>query len=192
MEFDLFHWTTLLLFVAAFGAGFVDSVAGGGGLIQVPALFAIYPNANPATLLGTNKLGSIGGTLIAAKRYLKVVKLPYFIIIPAIIAAFIGSFSGAAVVKSMSADVFRVLLPIILIALLVYTIKQPSMGMAHAPVVDGRKKIVHAILLGGTIGFYDGFFGPGTGSFLLIGFIRIFRLRLFTRLSRNQAGQCHN
>ena len=70
MEFDLFHWTTLLLFVAAFGAGFVDSVAGGGGLIQVPALFAIYPSANPATLLGTNKLGSIGGTLIAAKRYL--------------------------------------------------------------------------------------------------------------------------
>ena len=174
MEFDLFHWTTLLLFVAAFGAGFVDSVAGGGGLIQVPALFAIYPNANPATLLGTNKLGSIGGTIIAAKKYLKVVKLPYFIIIPAIVAAFIGSFSGAAVVKSMSADVFRVLLPIILIALLVYTIKQPSMGMAHAPVVDGRKKIVHAVLLGGTIGFYDGFFGPGTGSFLLIGFIRIF------------------
>ncbi len=57
MEFDLFHWTALLLFIAAFGAGFVDSVAGGGGLIQVPALFAIYPNANPATLLGTNKLG---------------------------------------------------------------------------------------------------------------------------------------
>jgi uncharacterized membrane protein YfcA len=57
MEFDLFHWTALLLFIAAFGAGFVDSVAGGGGLIQVPALFAIYPNASPATLLGTNKIG---------------------------------------------------------------------------------------------------------------------------------------
>ena len=174
MEIDLFHWTTSLLFIAAFGAGFVDSVAGGGGLIQVPALFAIYPNSNPATLLGTNKLASIGGTLIAAKRYLKSVNLPYFILTPAILSAFVGSFVGAAVVKSMSADVFRVLLPAILIGLLIYTLRQPSMGSSHMPVVDGKKKMIHAALLGGGVGFYDGFFGPGTGSFLLIGFIRIF------------------
>lgn len=174
MEIDLFHWTTLLLLLAAFGAGFVDSVAGGGGLIQVPALFALYPNANPATLLGTNKLASIGGTLIAAKRYLNSVKLPHFILTPAILSAFSGSFMGAAVVKNMSTDVFRVLLPTILIGLLIYTLKQSSMGSKHLPVVAGKKKIFHAILLGGGIGFYDGFFGPGTGSFLLIGFIRIF------------------
>ena len=102
IEADFYHWSTWLLLIAAAGAGFVDSVAGGGGLIQVPSLFALYPNASPATLLGTNKLASIGGTLIAAKRYLKSVKLPYFIIVPAILAAFFGSFAGAAVCLWMS------------------------------------------------------------------------------------------
>lgn len=174
IEIDLFHWTTVLLLIAAAGAGFVDSVAGGGGLIQVPALFAIYPGASPATLLGTNKLASIGGTLIAAKRYLKSVKLPHFILIPAILSAFTGSFGGAAVVRVVSVDVFRILLPIILCALWVYTIKQPGLGAQHAPPVKGWQKMAQAILLGGGIGFYDGFFGPGTGSFLLIGFVRLF------------------
>lgn len=174
IEADLFYWTTALLLIAAAGAGFVDSVAGGGGLIQVPALFAIYPNANPATLLGTNKLASIGGTLIAAKRYLKSVKLPYFLLIPAILSAFVGSFAGAAVVRVVSVDVFKVLLPIILCLLWVYTIKQHSLGAQHVPPARGWQKIVQAILLGAGIGFYDGFFGPGTGSFLLIGFVRLF------------------
>ena len=67
IEVDFFHWSVWLLLLAAAAAGFVDSVAGGGGLIQVPALFSVYPSAAPATLLGTNKVASIGGTLIAAK-----------------------------------------------------------------------------------------------------------------------------
>ena len=174
IEADFYHWSTWLLLVAAAGAGFVDSVAGGGGLIQVPSLFALYPNASPATLLGTNKLASIGGTLIAAKRYLKSVKLPYFIIIPAILAAFLGSFAGAAVVRNVSLDVFRALLPLILLALLIYTVMQPALGAAHVPPSSSNRKIGQALLMGGGIGFYDGFFGPGTGSFLLIGFVRLF------------------
>jgi hypothetical protein len=85
-----------------------------------------------------------------------------------------GSFAGAAVVRTVSLDVFRILLPIILFALLIYTIKQPALGATHSPPSSGKSKVLQAALLGGVIGFYDGFFGPGTGSFLLIGFVRIF------------------
>ncbi len=174
IEIDFYHWSVWLLLLASAAAGFVDSVAGGGGLIQVPALFSVYPSATPATLLGTNKVASIGGTLIAAKKYLKVVKLPYLIVIPAILFAFVGSFAGAAVVRTVSLDVFRVLLPIILFGLLIYTVKQSALGATHSPPNSGKWMAVQATLLGGVIGFYDGFFGPGTGSFLLIGFVRIF------------------
>jgi len=174
MEIDFLSWTTLLLLVAAACAGFIDAAAGGGGLIQVPALFSAFPQAAPATLLGTNKLASIGGTVIASKKYLKSVKLPYLILTPCIMAAFMGSFSGAYVVRGIQSNQFRVALPIILLVLLIYTVLRPSIGLAHDPATVGKKKILHALVMGGCVGFYDGFFGPGTGSFLLMGFIRIF------------------
>ncbi len=174
MEIDFLNWSSLFLLLAAGCAGFIDAAAGGGGLIQIPALFSTFPQAMPATLLGTNKLASIGGTLIAAKRYLKSVKIPYLILIPCIIAAFVGSFAGAYVVKGIASSQFRVALPIILLALFVYTFLRPAIGLTHAPSVIGGKKLFHAIAMGGVIGFYDGFFGPGTGSFLLMGFVRVF------------------
>lgn len=174
MEIDFLNWSALFLLLAAGCAGFIDAAAGGGGLIQIPALFSTFPQAMPATLLGTNKLASIGGTLIAAKKYLKSVKIPYLILIPCIIAAFIGSFAGAYVVKGVASNQFRVALPIILLALFVYTFLRPAIGLRHAPSVVGGKKLFHAIAMGGAIGFYDGFFGPGTGSFLLMGFVRFF------------------
>lgn len=174
MEIDLFNWGTLLLLFAAGCAGFIDAAVGGGGLIQVPALFSALPQSMPATLLGTNKLASIGGTLIAAKKYLKSVKLPYFILIPCIVAAFVGSFGGAYVVRTIASGQFRAALPVVLFALFIYTLLRPSIGLTHAPPDLGVKKLFQAIAMGGVIGFYDGFFGPGTGSFLLMGFIRIF------------------
>lgn len=174
MEIDFLSWTTLLLLVAAACAGFIDAAAGGGGLIQVPALFSAFPQAAPATLLGTNKLASIGGTVIASKKYLKSVKLPYLVLTPCIVAAFMGSFGGAYVVRGIQSNQFRVALPIILLVLLIYTVMRPSVGFAHEPAATGKKKIFHALVMGGCVGFYDGFFGPGTGSFLLMGFIRIF------------------
>jgi uncharacterized membrane protein YfcA len=167
-------WGLLFLLLAAFFAGFVDSVAGGGGLIQVPALFAASPSSHPATLLGTNKLASVAGTLSAAKKYLKAIKLPQNVLIPAILTAFLGSFLGAWVVKGMSVEVFRILLPIILLALLIYTYRQKTLGLDHAPLHEQRHASLKAAALGGVVGFYDGFFGPGTGSFLLIGFVRVF------------------
>jgi uncharacterized membrane protein YfcA len=158
----------------AFFAGLVDAVAGGGGLIQVPALFAAYPNTPPATLLATNKLASIGGTLNAARRYLRHVSLPWGVVGPAMVAAFVGSLSGAAALSSFPAEPLRKALPFVLLFLLLYTWFQPSLGESHAPEATSRFQQFKGVALGLTIGFYDGFFGPGTGSFLLLGFVRFF------------------
>ena len=163
-----------LLLATAFFAGLVDAVAGGGGLIQVPALFAAYPDAPPATLLSTNKVASVGGTLNAARRYLRHVSLPWAIVLPAIIAGFIGSLVGANAVSNFPAEPLRKALPFVLLFLLLYTWFQPSLGEAHEPAGDSCFQQIKAALLGLSIGFYDGFFGPGTGSFLLFGFVRFF------------------
>ena len=172
IEFSIYIWP--LLFCAAFFAGLVDAVAGGGGLIQVPALFAAYPDVSPATLLSTNKLASVGGTLNAARKFLRHVSLPWAVVGPAIVAAFVGSLMGANAVSHFPAEPLRKALPFVLVFLLIYTWFQPSLGEAHAPKEVSHYQKFKALLLGLTIGFYDGFFGPGTGSFLLFGFVRFF------------------
>ncbi|WP_081354791.1 TSUP family transporter [Polynucleobacter asymbioticus] len=172
IEFSIYIWP--LLFCAAFFAGLVDAVAGGGGLIQVPALFAAYPDVPPATLLSTNKLASVGGTLNAARKFLRHVSLPWAVVGPAIVAAFVGSLMGANAVSHFPAEPLRKALPFVLVFLLIYTWFQPSLGEAHAPKEVSHYQKFKALLLGLTIGFYDGFFGPGTGSFLLFGFVRFF------------------
>jgi len=172
IEFSIYIWP--LLFCAAFFAGLVDAVAGGGGLIQVPALFTAYPDAPPATLLSTNKLASVGGTLNAARKFLRHVSLPWAVVGPAIVAAFVGSLMGANAVSHFPAEPLRKALPFVLVFLLIYTWFQPSLGEAHAPKEVSHYQKFKALLLGLTIGFYDGFFGPGTGSFLLFGFVRFF------------------
>jgi len=171
---DPLSFSGIFLFIAAFAAGFVDSVAGGGGLIQVPALFAVNLGQPAAGLLANNKVASIGGTLIAAKRYLKYVKLEKFLLTPAILFSFFGSFGGAWAVTKISSDLLRMALPFALAGLLVYTIRRPSLGGTHEPVRVGWVGSIWAGLIGLVIGFYDGFFGPGTGTFLLIGFVRFF------------------
>ena len=145
----------------AFFAGLVDAVAGGGGLIQLPALFAAYPDVPPATLLSTNKVSAVGGTLKA-------------VVGPAIVAGFVGSLMGANAVSHFPAEPLRKALPFVLLFLLFYTWFQPSLGEAHTPRETSHYQQLKGILLGLTIGFYDGFFGPGTGSFLLFGFVRFF------------------
>jgi len=172
IEFSIFIWPLLL--AMAFFAGLVDAVAGGGGLIQVPALFAAYPNEHPATLLATNKVSAVGGTLNAARKYLHHVSLPWAVVLPAIVAGFIGSLLGANAVSNFPAEPLRKALPFVLLFLLLYTWFQPSLGVEHAPKGKSRFQQFKAALLGLTIGFYDGFFGPGTGSFLLFGFVRFF------------------
>lgn len=164
---------TLLL--AACFAGFVDAVAGGGGLIQVPALFAGLPREAPATLFGTNKIASIFGTLSAARRYVRAVEMPWRLVLPAAAAAFAFSFVGAAVVAWLPKEVVRPLVLALLIAVAIYTWTKPDFGRnPSAPRIAAEHLTTTALLVGATLGFYDGFFGPGAGSFMIFAFVRWF------------------
>jgi hypothetical protein len=163
-----------LLAVAAFVAGLVDAVVGGGGLIQIPAIFAVFPREVPATLLGTNKLASMFGTAVAAVRYTRRVTVAWSTAAPAALAAFALSFIGAWTVTRVPGDFVRSLLPLILLAVAVYTFKEKNLGAVHAPLHSGIKESLLAMGAGAAIGFYDGFFGPGTGSFLIFLFVRFF------------------
>lgn len=164
----------LFLGVAAFAAGMIDAVVGGGGLIQIPALFSLLPAAVPATLLGTSKLAGIWGTAAAAANFARRVNVQWGTAMPAAIAAFLLAFLGAYTVTRVPADFVRKLLPIVLILVAIYTFRKKDFGSRHAPVHSGWMEKSLAILVGGGIGFYDGFFGPGTGSFLIFLFVHFF------------------
>ncbi|EXI75934.1 MAG TPA: TSUP family transporter [Candidatus Accumulibacter phosphatis] len=162
------------LAVAALFAGFIDAVVGGGGLIQIPALFQALPRELPATLFGTNKFSSIFGTTNAAWRYSRRVAMPWRTTLPAAVAAFACSYLGAMAVAWLPSAVLRPLILLLLVGAAVYTFARRDFGAIHRPQHTGRREFAYAFLLGGAIGFYDGFFGPGTGSFLIFLFIRFF------------------
>lgn len=170
-EFDL-----VMLLAAALFAGFVDAVAGGGGLIQVPALLVALPGEPPATIFGTNKLSSILGTGNAAVRYARRISLPWGIAVPAAIMAFLFSFGGAAAVSWLPREVVRPLVLCLLVVVLAYTVIKPNFGAASGPRLAPALEKRRALAVGAVLGFYDGFFGPGAGSFLIFAFVRFFRL----------------
>ena len=164
----------VLLGCAAFLAGLVDAVVGGGGLIQIPVMFSIFPKEVPATLLGTSKLAGIFGTGAAAVNYTRRIRVAWSAAAPAAIAAFALSFAGAYTVTHVPADFVRTLLPFVLLAVAIYTFSKKDLGSIHAPLHSGNTERLVAVGMGCCIGFYDGFFGPGTGSFLLFLFVRFF------------------
>ncbi|MDB5852219.1 MAG: hypothetical protein JWR22_260 [Herminiimonas sp.] len=163
-----------VLALAAFFAGMIDAVVGGGGLIQIPALFAALPGAPPAMLLGTSKLAGIWGTAAAAVGFSRKVKVEWSTAAPAAAAAFLFAFAGAYTVTRIPPDFIRKLLPFVLVAVALYTLSRKDFGRIHAPLHAGSREKLAAILVGSAIGFYDGFFGPGTGSFLVFLFVRFF------------------
>jgi uncharacterized membrane protein YfcA len=165
-----------LVLVAAFGAGFIDALAGGGGLIQLPALFATFPNTPHPTLLGTGKLAGFAGTCSAIARFIRHVSLDWRLVLPAAAGAFVAALFGAWIATGISPERFRALVPLLLTSVLVYTLLNKDLGRHHEPrVVDARAQWL-AAGSAGLIGLYDGFFGPGTGSFLVFLFVRGFGL----------------
>jgi uncharacterized protein len=163
----------LILAAASLLAGCVDAIVGGGGLILTPALFSVFPGTHPATLFGTNKVASISGTSISAVQFTRRVEVPWKALAPATVAALIGSLLGAWTVTVAPADGFRRALPIVMAVVLVYTLVRKDMGRTHAPIHGGVKQALVASSIGLVIGFYDGLFGPGTGSFFIFAFVRI-------------------
>lgn len=164
----------LALLPAAFLAGCMDAVVGGGGLIQIPSLFTAFPQTAPATLFGTNKAASVLGTATAAWRYVRRIEMPWATVLPAALLAFVFSFLGAMTVDLLSPATLRPLLLALLVLVAAYTLAKKDLGVLHAPRHRGRRELLLAGCLGAVIGFYDGFFGPGTGSFLIFLFVRGF------------------
>jgi uncharacterized membrane protein YfcA len=158
--------------LASLFAGFVDSMVGGGGLILVPALLTTFPNAHPATLFGTNKGASVWGTGMATWQYSRRVTLRWGALLPAALAAMLASFAGAWLVTVVSPDYLRKILPAILLLVLGYTLAKKELGRHHTPKFTGHMEAALASCIGAVIGFYDGFFGPGTGSFFVFCMVR--------------------
>lgn len=176
MDFDWF-----ILAPAAFFAGMVDAVVGGGGLIQIPVLLSSFPQLPIPTLFGTNKVSSIAGTSAALWRYSRSVKLPWRLVLPATLAALVGAWLGAAAVAWISREAMRPLVVVLMLVVAVYTFMRKDLGQheTHEPAAGDAWR---GALFGLVIGLYDGFFGPGTGSFLIFGFVRLFGMS-FVRAS---------
>lgn len=164
----------LVLCAFAFFGGLVDAVAGGGGLILVPALFAVYPSAPPALLLGTNKLSSIAGTTFATMRYAWSVPIHWRTILPAALVACVGGLAGAKTVSLIEPVVLRPLILVMLGTVAIYTLTRRNFGSAPGRRVRLELEGPGVAALAGVVGLYDGFFGPGAGSFLLFGLVRLF------------------
>lgn len=158
----------------AFLAGFIDSVVGGGGLIQIPALFVALPNMPAAMLLGTNKFASIWGTLSATYQYARRVPIAWRAVLPAGAAALVFSFIGAHAVNLIGNAQLKPMILAMLVAVLGYTLWKKDFGALHAPKLNHRQQLWIGLATGTVIGFYDGFFGPGTGSFLIFIFVGLF------------------
>ncbi len=159
--------------VASLFAGFVDAIVGGGGLILVPALFSTFPSAAPATLFGTNKGAAVWGTAWATAQYARRVEMVWSALVPAAVAALVGSALGAWTVTVVPPEGLRKALPLILLGVLLYTLAKKDLGREHTRPFRGRAEAWIASAIGLVIGFYDGFFGPGTGSFFVFLFVRL-------------------
>jgi len=157
----------IFLALASGFAGFVDAMAGGGGLIQLPALLIGLPNKDLALILGTNKVPSIFGTTAAARNYFKNIKPDIPLTISMMGPAFIGSMTGAAFAATIPKDFFKPFIVFLLITVAIYIWRKPALGMNENLKFTHKKRLLFVALIGLLIGFYDGIFGPGTGTFLV-------------------------
>lgn len=169
--------TLALLSFFAFLAGFIDSMVGGGGLIQLPALLLLLPEVPVPTVLGTGKLASLAGTSASAYRYLRgLTGMPIRWRTVAVAAAVAGCFAllGARAVSGLNKELVKPLVLALLVLMAAYTFWRKDFGSLHAPRLHGRRELLTGVVLGASLGFYDGFFGPGTGSLLLFAFVGLF------------------
>ena len=163
----------LFLAAAAFVAGWVDAVVGGGGLVQLPALLVAFPQAAPVQLLATNKVGSIAGTTTSSLTYLRRVRLDLRTAAPLAAAAFVGSLLGAVVASWIPRAAFNPVILVVLVAVGLFTVLRPELGQVAALRYDGRRHYAAALCIGAAVGFYDGALGPGTGSFFVFALVGV-------------------
>ena len=167
--FEFVTITIALLVFAAFVAGFIDSIAGGGGLITVPAL--LLAGATPIETLGTNKLQSVFGSGTSTLAYARAGHVNLKHQLPMGLMSLIASMAGAFCATLLPQDIFRQILPFVLVAIALYFVLKPD--VSDLDKVERVKPLVFMVTLVPVIGFYDGIFGPGTGSFFMLGFVAL-------------------
>lgn len=164
----------IILGFFAFCGGLIDAAVGGGGLVQVPALLHALPQHSLATVFGTNKLAVLAGNIASIFSYIKRIRIIWKLMIPTMTSAFAFAFLGALSVPHVPKALMEHLVFIILIVMAVYTFAKKDLGRVHSNIKCGPKEILLGIFFGGLIGFYDGVFGPGSGSLLLFIFVKYF------------------
>lgn len=165
--------TLIFLMLACFVAAFVDAVAGGGGLISLPAyIIAGFPTH---MALGTNKFASMWGSLLASAKFAKEKKIDFGLIKYLAPLSFVGAILGVRAVLLIDSQVLAPLVMIMVLAVGIYTLFSKTVGLESLYTGSNKKSIGIGMLLALTLGFYDGFFGPGTGTFLVFGLIKIFK-----------------
>jgi uncharacterized protein len=165
---DLTLYTLAFLAAAAFCAGLIDAIAGGGGLIQLPAMLIGLSKTETVVVLGTNKVPSFFGTAASALTYRRNIKVSSKLLVVMAVPAFTGSMAGASLASLIPAEVLKPLVVALLIGVLIYTWKRPQLGQIESMRHSEGKRLKISALAALTIGFYDGIIGPGTGSFLIL------------------------
>ncbi|MCW3091859.1 MAG: sulfite exporter TauE/SafE family protein [Ferruginibacter sp.] len=163
----------LILCIAAFAAGFIDAIVGGGGLIQTPATLIVLPHYPVATLLGTTKIPSFLGTSMAAIQYSRIVKLKWRLLLMMCSIALIAAYAGSKTVTIVRNTFMKPIIFGVLILVAIYTYSNKNFGTATLKKHGKRNEWVYAGLFAMALGFYDGFIGPGAGSFLVLFFISV-------------------
>ena len=163
--------TICLLALSAFTAGFIDAVVGGGGLIQTPFLLITFPKMPLPILFGTNKIAALAGTSIAAFKYAKKITFNFKLLFVIAFSCFISSFLGAQIINHIDSNLLKPAILIILIIIAIYTFIKKDLGAIETKELPLKKQMLYGACIGLIVGFYDGFFGPGTGSFFVLGFV---------------------
>ena len=172
MELDILFFLCL----AAFFAGFVDAIVGGGGLIQTPVALILLPNYSVASIIGSLKIPAFSGTSFAAFQYLKKVQMNWKLLLIMSIVAFMSAFAGSMLLTAVSNDFMKPLLLVVLTLLAIYTFMKKNFGQHQEKLMTMKQQLWYAIIISITVGFYDGFIGPGTGSFFVVAFVSVLGL----------------
>lgn len=153
------------LVLVGFAAGLMDAAVGGGGLLQIPGLFNLLPNATPvASVMGVNKFASCCGTLTATGQYLRRIPVPWKMLLPAAALAFAASYLGAKTVVYFPVQYIKPAMLVIMIAMCLYTFLKKDLGQTARTEKLTRRETLWGLFFGALIGFYDGVFGPRTGK----------------------------
>jgi uncharacterized protein len=170
-DYSLFTLFTLAFF--SFLAGFIDSIVGGGGLVQLPAILLSFPKTPVPMLMGTNKIAALAGTSLSAVQYAKRIKFNYKVLLILGLTAAIFAYFGASLLSYLDVKLLRPIILGILFLMFFHTFFKKELGSNRENEISIQNQIIKGSLIVAITGFYDGFFGPGTGSFLVLGFVSI-------------------